>query len=58
MLVIEGRQKEEGHDMETAMREVKDLMKKGVGRKEAVSRVAKDYGLSKKELYDRSLSGE
>ncbi|MEW6586410.1 MAG: 16S rRNA (cytidine(1402)-2'-O)-methyltransferase [Nitrospirota bacterium] len=35
--------------------EVSSLMKKGFGRKEAVRRVAEAYGLSKKELYDKSL---
>jgi 16S rRNA (cytidine1402-2'-O)-methyltransferase len=33
-------------------------MKKGLGRKEAVKKVANAYGLSKKELYDKSLAGE
>lgn len=58
VLVIEGRHEGERQDMETAMLEVKGLMKKGVGRKEAVCRVAKDYGISRKELYDQSLSKE
>jgi len=31
------------------------LMKKGLGRKEAVKKIADAYGLSKKELYDKSL---
>jgi 16S rRNA (cytidine1402-2'-O)-methyltransferase len=31
-------------------------MKKGLGRKEAVRIVAEGYGISKKELYDKSLS--
>jgi 16S rRNA (cytidine1402-2'-O)-methyltransferase len=30
-------------------------MKKGKGRKDAVKIVSSEYGLSKKELYDRSL---
>jgi len=33
-------------------------MKKGLGRKEAVKRIAGEYGISRKDLYDRSLSGE
>ncbi len=40
---------------EVALLEIRALMKKGVGRKEAVKRVADSYGLSKKELYDKSL---
>jgi 16S rRNA (cytidine1402-2'-O)-methyltransferase len=31
-------------------------MKKGLGRKEAVKTVSEGYGISKKELYDKSLS--
>ncbi|MDX9714306.1 MAG: 16S rRNA (cytidine(1402)-2'-O)-methyltransferase [Dissulfurispiraceae bacterium] len=41
--------------VEDALREVLMLIKKGKGRKEAVSIIAKQYGLSKKELYDKSL---
>ncbi|MDA8432768.1 MAG: 16S rRNA (cytidine(1402)-2'-O)-methyltransferase, partial [Nitrospiraceae bacterium] len=56
VLVIEGRREEEGAlREEDALREVASLMRKGLGRKEAVSRVAGQYGLSRKELYDRSL---
>jgi 16S rRNA (cytidine1402-2'-O)-methyltransferase len=43
---------------EEALLEVKSLMKKGRGRKEAVKLVAGQYGLSKKDLYDRSLVDE
>jgi 16S rRNA C1402 (ribose-2'-O) methylase RsmI len=31
------------------------LMKKGIGRKEASKKIAAEYGLSRKELYDKSL---
>jgi len=31
-------------------------MKKGLGRKEAVKRIAETYGLSKKALYKKSLN--
>jgi 16S rRNA (cytidine1402-2'-O)-methyltransferase len=44
--------------IEEGLREVKQLMSKGMGRKEAVRAVAEQYGLSKKELYDRSLREE
>ena len=42
--------------IDEALSEVLSLMKKGLGRKEAVKTVAESYGISKKELYDRSLS--
>jgi len=41
--------------VDVALQEVLALMKKGLGRKEAAKRVAESYGLSKKELYDKSL---
>ncbi len=56
--VVEGRPKRAAGTpppVEEAVAEVKALMKKGMGRKEAVKSVAKSYGLSRKELYDRSL---
>jgi 16S rRNA (cytidine1402-2'-O)-methyltransferase len=46
-----------GERMDEALSEIKSLIKKGLGRKEAVVIVAEEYGLSKKELYDRSLEG-
>jgi 16S rRNA (cytidine1402-2'-O)-methyltransferase len=55
-LVIEGRAEESRANIEDALREIKALMKKGLGRKNAVRRVAEEYGMSKKELYDRSLT--
>ncbi|MEJ2696340.1 MAG: 16S rRNA (cytidine(1402)-2'-O)-methyltransferase [Candidatus Sulfobium sp.] len=57
VVVIEGRRDEKSPAGEEALKEVGALMKKGFGRKEAVKRVATEYGLSRKELYDRSLSG-
>lgn len=54
VIVIEGKGKK-GVSLEDALKEVTSLMKKGKGRKEAVSIVCEAYGLSKKELYDRSL---
>lgn len=56
VIVIEGRKKEPS-SFEEALQEVRDLMKKGRGRKEAVRTVSGQYGLSKKDLYDRSLEG-
>lgn len=57
VIVIEGKKKgEKGADvLEEALLEVKSLMKKGLGRKEAVRTVSEHYGISKKELYARSL---
>lgn len=54
VIVVEGRE-EETLTNEDAVTEVKALLKKGFSRKEASKRVAQDYGLSKKDLYDRSL---
>jgi 16S rRNA (cytidine1402-2'-O)-methyltransferase len=56
VIVAEGRRKAVGEvSMDEALKEVKSLMKKGMGRKEAVRTVAGSYGLGRKELYARSL---
>jgi 16S rRNA (cytidine1402-2'-O)-methyltransferase len=56
VMVVEGRARHAVHPpLEEAVAEVKALMRKGTGRKEAVKNIAKSYGLSNKELYDRSL---
>ncbi len=52
---MEGRAEEKKLTSDDALQEVSTLMKKGLGRKEAVKKVAEAYGLSKKELYDKSL---
>lgn len=61
VIIVEGRsargREEKELTTEDALSEVSSLMKKGVGRKEAVKKVAEAYGLSKKELYDKSLAG-
>lgn len=54
VIVVEGM-KEKALTMEEALSEIKILMKKGKGRKDAVKIVADEYGISKKELYERSL---
>lgn len=54
VIVVEGRGKE-GVQIEDALKEVRLLIKKGKGRKEAVKMVSEHFGISKKELYDRSL---
>jgi 16S rRNA (cytidine1402-2'-O)-methyltransferase len=55
VIVMEGRAEEKKLTSDDALQEVRTLMKKGLGRKEAVKKVAEAYGLSKKELYDKSL---
>ena len=58
VIVLEGRPEDKRNTAEDALAEIKTLIKRGLGRKEAVKRIAEEYGISKKELYDRSLSGE
>jgi 16S rRNA (cytidine1402-2'-O)-methyltransferase len=53
--VLEGRPETETLNMDDALAEVRELMRKGLGRKDSVKRIASAYGLSKKELYDQSL---
>ncbi|MBF0505801.1 MAG: 16S rRNA (cytidine(1402)-2'-O)-methyltransferase [Nitrospirae bacterium] len=57
VILVEGKRLF-GARMEEALSEIKSLMKKGRGRKEAVKVVADEYGLSRKELYDKSLGVE
>jgi len=57
VVMIEGFSKE-GSSFEEALEEVQSLLKKGLGRKEAVKIVAESYNISKKELYDKSLEGK
>ena len=54
VIIVEGKEKGE-LSIDEAVDEVKALMKKGLGRKESVKTVASEYGISKTELYDRSL---
>lgn len=55
VIIVEGARREE-ISFDEALEEVSALMKKGKGRKEAVKAVADQYGLSKNELYERSLA--
>ncbi len=57
VIIVEGHKKEEVSSAE-ALDEIRLLIKKGLGRKEAVRKVAEQYGLSKKSLYDMSLEME
>lgn len=54
VIIVEGKSME-AVSIEEALEEIKSLMKKGKGRKDAVRIVAEQYRLSKKELYDKSL---
>jgi 16S rRNA (cytidine1402-2'-O)-methyltransferase len=58
VIVVEGRPEDRALSRDDALAEIRLLMKKGLGRKEAAKRVAEEYGLSRKELYDLSLSGD
>lgn len=55
IILAEGVEKQK-MTLEEALHEVKLLIRRGIGRKEAVKRIANDYGLSKKELYDKSIN--
>lgn len=57
VIVVEGRSGEVSN-IEEALEEVKVLMRRGMGRKEAVKTVSEMYKLSSKELYDRSLKDQ
>ena len=54
VVVVEGMKREEA-GIDEALAEMSSLMKKGLGRKEAAKTVAEQYGISKNELYDKSL---
>lgn len=54
VIVAEGL-KEKEISFDEALSEIRLLMKKGKGRKEAVKIIADEYGISKKELYEKSL---
>lgn len=56
VIVVEGRRVADV-SLKDALDEIGLLMKRGSGRKEAVKIISEQYGLSKKELYDRSLEG-
>ncbi|MEW6213983.1 MAG: 16S rRNA (cytidine(1402)-2'-O)-methyltransferase [Nitrospirota bacterium] len=58
VIVVEGKTEEKRLTTDDVLLEISSLMKKGLGRKEAVKKIAEAYGLSKKELYDKSLAGE
>jgi len=55
IILVEGRTDKKRQIDNDVLTEVAVLMKKGLGRKEAVKKTAKAYGLSTKDLYNRSL---
>ncbi len=55
IIIVEGRKTEKNITTEDAISEVHSLMRKGLTRKEAVLKIAEQYGISKKQLYDYSL---
>jgi 16S rRNA (cytidine1402-2'-O)-methyltransferase len=56
IIVLEGKTAENKLITMDVLLEISSLMKKGFSRKEAVKKIAEAYGLSKKELYDKSLN--
>lgn len=57
VIMVEGKAPE-SVSVDEALGEIKILMRRGKGRKEAVTLVAGMYGFSKKELYDKSLQSD
>jgi 16S rRNA (cytidine1402-2'-O)-methyltransferase len=55
VIIVEGKRDGEKTASSDILLEISSLMKKGLGRKEAVKKIAEAYGLSKKELYNKSL---
>lgn len=56
VILVEGRTAFTEPATGDALWEIRMLMKRGLGRKEAVKKVAAEYGLSRKGLYDKSLN--
>lgn len=56
ILIVEGKTEKDKVSTADVIMEIHSLLRKGLGRKEAVKKIAEQYGLSKKELYDRSLN--
>jgi len=55
VIIVEGWSGMNRSITEDVLSELHTCMRKGLGRKEAVKRIAETYGLSKKELYKKSL---
>ena len=56
VILIEGMTGEHKGITEDVLSEIRSLLKKGLGRKEAVKKIAEEYGMSKQELYRTSLN--
>jgi 16S rRNA (cytidine1402-2'-O)-methyltransferase len=56
VIIVEGRTEPDKPATADVLLEIRFLMRRGLGRKEAVRKVAEEYDLSKKELYDKSLN--
>jgi 16S rRNA (cytidine1402-2'-O)-methyltransferase len=58
VIILQGWQRTDKSISDEVLSELRANMKKGLGRKDAVQKIAERYGLSKKELYRKSLDGE
>ncbi|MBE0426899.1 MAG: 16S rRNA (cytidine(1402)-2'-O)-methyltransferase [Nitrospirae bacterium] len=56
VIILQGKRNGKRIINEDIISEVRSLLKKGFSRKEAVKKIADEYGISKKELYDKSLN--
>ena len=56
VMIVEGRGKQGSIHIDEALNEVDLLMRRGLNRKDAVKRIASEYRLSKRELYDKSIN--
>lgn len=55
VIIVEGWSRTDNSVTDEMITELSLLMRKGLGRKEAVQRIAGIYGISKKDLYKKSL---
>lgn len=58
VIIIEGWTPAETSVTDDILAELRSSMRKGLSRKDAVQRIAATYGLSRKDLYKRSLEGD
>jgi 16S rRNA (cytidine1402-2'-O)-methyltransferase len=56
VIIVEGKTDENKPSEADVLHEIRMLMKRGFGRKEAAKKIAEEYGLSKNKLYDDSLN--
>jgi 16S rRNA (cytidine1402-2'-O)-methyltransferase len=55
VVIVGGHERSEEVSLDEALEEVRLHMKRGLGRKEATKVVAHEYGIKKRDLYERSL---